>query len=101
MNSVNPGNVETNIFRHFPQLNNTWIFILQLPIRFFIIKSPYFGCQSIIHCLLTSNRSTGQYIEDCKQILPSADALDIHLAKDFYNLTLEVLDDKFITESFC
>lgn len=75
--------------------------MLQWPIRFFIIKSPYYGSQSVLHCLLTSNRSTGQYIQDCKQVLPSVDALDTHLAKDFYNLTLEVLHDKFITESFC
>lgn len=101
VNAVNPGNVETSIYRNFPSLSNPYAFMLQWPIRFIIIKSPFYGCQSILHSLLTSNRSTGQYISDCKFVLPSVDAIDSHLAKDYYNLTLEVLDNKFITESEC
>lgn len=101
MNAVNPGNVETNIFRKFPQLNNPWWYALQYPVRKILIKSPQQGAQTLLHALLTTNRSTGQYYSDCKLTLPSTLAANDKLAKEYYDLTLEVLADKFITESQC
>lgn len=52
---VDPGNTETNIFRSFPQLSDPIAFALQKPIRFFVIKTPYEGIQSILHGLLAPN----------------------------------------------
>jgi retinol dehydrogenase-12 len=101
VNAVDPGNVETNIFRHFPFLNNKFLYALQWPIRFLVVKSPRQGAQTLLHCLLTSNRSTGQYYRDCKLALPSPLSLDEKLAQDYYELTLEILDNKFSTESEC
>lgn len=66
-----------------------------------MIKSPYQGAQTHLHALLTSNRSTGQYFSDCKLALPSALAASDTLAKEYYELTLEILADKFATESQC
>lgn len=101
VNAVNPGNVETNIFRHYPSLSNRWLYALQWPIRLVIIKSPRQGAQTLLHALLTSNRSTGQYLSECKSSLPNPIAFNEVLSTEYYNLTLEILDKKFITESEC
>lgn len=98
---MNPGNVETNIFRNFPQLSNQWLYALQWPIRKFVVKTPCQGTQTHLHALLTSNRSTGQYYSDCKLALPSPLATNNTLSKEYYELTLEILANKFITESQC
>lgn len=52
---VDPGNTETDIFRTFPQLSNPLSFALQKPIRFFVIKTPYEGIQSVLHGLLAND----------------------------------------------
>lgn len=98
---MNPGNVETNIFRNFPQLNNSCLYALQWPLRKIVVKSPLQGAQTHLHALLTSNRSTGQYYSDCKLCLPSPLAANDKFAKEYYELTLEILADQFSTESEC
>ncbi|XP_030767707.1 retinol dehydrogenase 12-like [Sitophilus oryzae] len=101
VNAVNPGNVETPIYRHFPPLSNPWFYAAQWPIRIVGVKSPKQGCQTLLHALLTSNRSTGQYYSDCKSCLPSPIAGNDKIAAEYYNLTLEVLADWLNTESEC
>ncbi|KAJ8925965.1 hypothetical protein NQ315_009818 [Exocentrus adspersus] len=101
VNAANPGNVETNIYRNFPLLSNPWLYALQWPIRCLVVKTPKQGAQTLLHCLLTSNRSTGQYYSDCKLDLPSPIASNDQIAKDYYELTTEILSDRFSTESEC
>lgn len=97
VNAVNPGNVETRIYRYFPPLNNPWLYALQWPIRVLIVKTPKQGAQTSLHALLTSHRSTGQYLSDCRLVLPGPLALDTNLAKDLYDLTFDLLDLDLIT----
>jgi retinol dehydrogenase-12 len=59
---VDPGNVETQIFRHFPQLSNPWLYLLQKPLRLLLIKTPLEGIQGILFALL-SDKKPGFYIE--------------------------------------
>ncbi|XP_072391056.1 retinol dehydrogenase 12-like [Diabrotica undecimpunctata] len=101
INAANPGNVETSIFRNFPPLSNPWLYALQWPIRILVIKNPKQGAQTPLHLLLTSNRTTGQYFSDCKLALPSPIAGNDKTAHEYYALTLEILADKFNTESEC
>lgn len=100
VNAANPGNVETNIYRYFPPLANPFLYALQWPIRLLIIKSSRQGAQTILHALLTSQRSTGQYLTDCRDVLPSPLAQNDHLAKEIYNLTHEILEE-VLSESEC
>ncbi|CAH0551825.1 unnamed protein product [Brassicogethes aeneus] len=100
VNSVNPGNVETDVYRHFPPLSNKWLFALQWPLRILLVKRPHQGAQTLLHSLLTSNRSTGQYYSDCKLALPSPIAASDKVAKEYYKLTVGILDKKLI-ESEC
>lgn len=53
---VNPGNVETAIYRTFPPLSNWFLFALQAPIRFFAVRTPIEGAQSVLHALRSSAR---------------------------------------------
>ncbi|CAG9863049.1 unnamed protein product [Phyllotreta striolata] len=101
VNAANPGNVETPIFRNFFPLSNPFLFALQWPIRLVVIKSPKQGAQTPLHLLLTSSRTTGQYFSDCKLAVPSPICSNDKIAHEYYNLTLEVLADKFNTESEC
>lgn len=101
VNSVNPGNTETPIYRNFPPLNNFWLYVLQWPIRVLVVKSPTQGAQTLLHVLLMSNRSTGLYLSDCKPALPSPIASNDKIAKEYYEQTLELLDNRFCTESEC
>lgn len=95
VNAVNPGNVETDLFRHFPFLNNAILFALQWFIRIIVVKRPLEGAQTVLHAILTEDISTGHYLTDCKVDLPSAVASNEELANQYYNLTLDLLKDKF------
>lgn len=49
---VDPGNVETGIYRSFPPLANKVLFYLQKPLRILLIKTPREGVQGILYALL-------------------------------------------------
>uniref|UniRef100_A0AAG5D2J4 Dehydrogenase with different specificities related to short-chain alcohol dehydrogenase n=1 Tax=Anopheles atroparvus TaxID=41427 RepID=A0AAG5D2J4_ANOAO len=53
---VDPGNVETAIYRHFPHLANRVLFCLQKPLRIFLIKTPYEGAQGILFAVLSEQK---------------------------------------------
>lgn len=59
--SVDPGSVETPIYRHFPLLTHWLLKALQAPIRHIVIKNPVQGSQTILHCALTSQPTSGGY----------------------------------------
>lgn len=65
------------------------------------MKTPSQGAQTHLHTLLTYNRFSGQYYSDCKLTLPSPLVINDTFAKEFYDLTLEILADKFSTVSEC
>lgn len=90
VNAADPGFIEEDQRNRFLQLFN-----------YITGKSAKQGAQTILHCILTSNRSTGQYYRNCKLTLPSALASNEKEAQIFYELTLEILHEKFSTESDC
>ncbi|KAG8228465.1 hypothetical protein J437_LFUL009330, partial [Ladona fulva] len=63
VDTIDPGNVETRIYRNFPFLSNPVLFALQKPIRLFVVKTPWEGAQSIIHSVLrpAENSISGKY----------------------------------------
>lgn len=65
---IDPGNVETNIFRNFPPLATPLYYWLQKPIRIWCIKTPYEGAQSIFLALLEENQPPF-YIKNLKPAL--------------------------------
>ncbi|XP_065343175.1 retinol dehydrogenase 12-like [Cloeon dipterum] len=69
--SVNPGNVATNIFRNYPLLTNPIFKFLLWPIRFFVVKTPTQGAQSVLHSILCPQIRNGCYISECREGDPS------------------------------
>ncbi len=61
--SVDPGSVETPMYRHFPFLQNPILKAIQKPIRFIVIRSPFQGAQTVLHCALSPKlgSETGLY----------------------------------------
>ncbi|KAK5647672.1 hypothetical protein RI129_002564 [Pyrocoelia pectoralis] len=93
VNAVNPGNCETDIFRHFPALSNKWLFALQWIIRVIVVKRPSEGAQTVLHAILTEDPCTGQYLTDCKVEVPSKLAANDTIATQYYNLTRNILKE--------
>jgi hypothetical protein len=61
--SVDPGSVETPMYRHFPFLTNPILKAIQKPIRFIVVRSPFQGAQTVLHCALSPKlgSETGLY----------------------------------------
>lgn len=60
--TVDPGNVETNIFRHFPLLSNPILKVLFWPIRYLTVKTPKQGAQSVLYAILAPEVTPACYI---------------------------------------
>uniref|UniRef100_A0A182LVD9 Dehydrogenase with different specificities related to short-chain alcohol dehydrogenase n=1 Tax=Anopheles culicifacies TaxID=139723 RepID=A0A182LVD9_9DIPT len=58
---IDPGNVETSIYRHFPPLANRVLFYLQKPLRILLIKTPNEGAQGVLYAVL-SEKSPPFYV---------------------------------------
>lgn len=50
---VDPGNVETDIYRSFPPLSNKLLFYLQKPIRLLLVKTPREGAQGLLYAIIS------------------------------------------------
>jgi len=88
--SIDPGSVETQIYRHFPYLQNYVLKILQKPIRYIVIRSPIQGSQTVLHCALFPNvdKETGLYYKDLKVATSSPITSDTSLLKSLYTHSL-------------
>uniref|UniRef100_A0A182QHH8 Dehydrogenase with different specificities related to short-chain alcohol dehydrogenase n=1 Tax=Anopheles farauti TaxID=69004 RepID=A0A182QHH8_9DIPT len=53
---IDPGNVETAIYRHFPPLANRVFFYLQKPLRILLVKTPHEGAQSLLYAVLSEQK---------------------------------------------
>uniref|UniRef100_A0A182N5E1 AAA+ ATPase domain-containing protein n=1 Tax=Anopheles dirus TaxID=7168 RepID=A0A182N5E1_9DIPT len=53
---IDPGNVETAIYRHFPPLANRLFFYLQKPLRVLLVKTPHEGAQALLYAVLSEQK---------------------------------------------
>lgn len=60
--SVDPGNVETNIFRHYPLLSSPILRFLFWPIRYLTVKTPEQGAQSVLYAILSPEITPACYV---------------------------------------
>ena len=60
--TVDPGNVETNIFRHYPLLSNPVLKRLFWPIRYLTVKTPEQGAQSVLYAIVSPEITPACYI---------------------------------------
>ncbi|KFM62392.1 Retinol dehydrogenase 12, partial [Stegodyphus mimosarum] len=93
VNSLHPGAVKTNILT-----GPTTFLILISKILFIIVgKSCEEGAQTTIHLAVDPRleKVTGKYFSDCKEIKPSAKALDKKLAKHLFEITEKIVGISF------
>lgn len=88
--SVDPGSVETPIYRHFPFIWNSFLWAIQKPIRFIIIRTPLQGAQTILHCALSSKLGddTGLFYWNLKPVPSSTLSNNTELAAQLYDRSL-------------
>ncbi|XP_032789364.2 retinol dehydrogenase 12-like isoform X2 [Daphnia magna] len=85
--SVDPGSVETSIYRHFPFLQNPILKALQRPIRYIVVRTPLQGAQTVLHCAVSPHLSkeTGLYYSDLVSKTPSDLSQDVELSTHLYD----------------
>ncbi|XP_046658279.1 retinol dehydrogenase 12-like isoform X1 [Homalodisca vitripennis] len=92
VNSANPGNVRTNIFRHFPVIRDLPAWSFSRFLVWLTFKNPAQGAQTSVY-LLTSPQVfvTGRYFSKCSEDKPSGLAKSLELEEELWEATLEWL----------
>lgn len=85
--AVSPGMVWTNLGRHINI--SWWKMILLAPIAWFYIRTPYQGCQTIVHCAVTEEveNESGLYYRNCEKEDFAPVANDDALAKKLWDVS--------------
>uniref|UniRef100_A0A0B7ANX9 Retinol dehydrogenase 13 n=1 Tax=Arion vulgaris TaxID=1028688 RepID=A0A0B7ANX9_9EUPU len=89
-NSLHPGAVNTELTRHVPFIDGTFLGrILVLPIRYFIFKTTFEGAQTSIRLAVDPalETVTGKYFRDCKIVSEGARAKDDEVAKRLWTIS--------------
>ncbi|XP_023018538.2 retinol dehydrogenase 12 isoform X1 [Leptinotarsa decemlineata] len=89
-NAVNPGVVDTLIFRNLYLLRNPFLWRS-------IIQSPRLGAQAILHCLLKPDNFTGQYSTGCERGVPIQFSYKKKIFQYYYYLSQRTLH-RFLKE---
>ncbi len=90
-NSVNPGAVDTNLWRHYPK----WQQALLAPIKGFLLKTPAQGAATQCYVATAPALATisGQYFENCNAVVPPPQVRDAALAERLWATSEELLRD--------
>ncbi|CAG5130695.1 unnamed protein product [Candidula unifasciata] len=94
VNCLHPGSVNTELTRHVPFIDSTFIGkLLVLPIRYFLFKTALEGAQTTLRCALDPALETvsGKYFSDCKITSPSSKAEDEEAAKRLWEISEEIV----------
>ena len=89
--SVNPGLVRTNIFNQTP----FQVKFLMSSLFYLLGKNVEQGCQSILHCILSSfSTLNGLYISDCRQeqVLLSSQLYNPKVEEMLWNYTHDLIE---------
>ncbi|KAI1284867.1 Retinol dehydrogenase 14 [Halotydeus destructor] len=87
--SASPGLVLTNLGRHVRM--QWWKLIFFLPVAAIFVRTPYQGCQTILHCALSPklNKSSGKLFRNCKETQPYGILTESSTMKNVYDLTMK------------
>ncbi|XP_039281601.1 retinol dehydrogenase 11-like [Nilaparvata lugens] len=91
--SVNPGNVETGVLRHFLASDRAKWWPLLSILRPLLVKTPHQGAQTVVHVTLfaehQAQRLSGAYLSDCKPHEPSKLSQSNLLAEELWYISLK------------
>lgn len=87
-NAVNPGPVDTSLWRHYPR----WQRAMLAPVKGFLLKSPAAGAatQCYVATAPALARVSGHYFEDCNPVVPPAQVRDAALARRLWKVSEEL-----------
>ncbi len=90
-NSLNPGAVDTSLWRHYPK----WQQALLAPIKGFLLKTPAQGAATQCYVATAPALATvsGQYFENCNAVVPPPQVRDVALAERLWTTSEELLRD--------
>ncbi|XP_054712940.1 retinol dehydrogenase 14-like [Uloborus diversus] len=85
--SVSPGMVWTNLGRYMSI--SWWKMALLAPIAWFFIRTPYEGCQTILHCAVSEEveGESGLYYRNCEKEAIAPVAMDDVLSKNLWDFS--------------
>jgi NAD(P)-dependent dehydrogenase (short-subunit alcohol dehydrogenase family) len=88
-NSLNPGAVDTALWRHYPK----WQQALLAPIKGFLLKTPEQGAATQCHVATAPALAgvNGQYFENCNAVVPPPQVRDAALAQRLWTTSEELL----------
>lgn len=91
--AVNPGNVDTNIYRDFPLFSNCIMKILMWPLKRIFYMRDYQGAQTVVHAALAKDITSmsGKYLSDCGVGNPSPASKDQIAARMLWRKTVQLL----------
>uniref|UniRef100_A0A1B6MGV9 Uncharacterized protein n=1 Tax=Graphocephala atropunctata TaxID=36148 RepID=A0A1B6MGV9_9HEMI len=94
VNSVNPGNVRTDIYRHFPLIRDLPFWSVSNFLVWLTFNTPRQGAQTSVHLLAdpTLYNVSGEYFRSCnKRAEPSSLSKSVELEEDLWAATLQWL----------
>ncbi len=88
-NSVNPGAVDTDLWRHYPR----WQQLLLAPVKGFLLKNSAEGASTQCYVAATPALAgtSGYYFENCNAIVPPSQVHDPALAQQLWSTSEELL----------
>jgi NAD(P)-dependent dehydrogenase (short-subunit alcohol dehydrogenase family) len=88
-NSLNPGAVDTSLWRHYPK----WQQMLLTPVKGFLLKTPAQGAATQCYVATAPALATvsGQYFENCNAVVPPPQVRDAGLAERLWATSEELL----------
>ena len=90
-NSLHPGFIITDIFRHFHHLHVTFFW---KPLAFLLGKTPEQGAQTTIYLAVSDEVEgiSGLYFDNCKPQEPSKEAQDDAAAKKLWRTSVDIVE---------
>ncbi|XP_071040172.1 retinol dehydrogenase 14-like [Parasteatoda tepidariorum] len=87
--AISPGMVWTNLGRYISI--SWWKMIALAPFALFFVRTPYQGCQTILHCAISEDveGESGCYYSNCKKEPYAKNALDDKVAKKLWDISEE------------
>ncbi|CAG0885189.1 unnamed protein product [Darwinula stevensoni] len=93
VSSLCPGLVYTNLFRSTASTKSFFQKLLFLPVALFFMKSPWRGCQTVVHCTLAKEveASSGSLYKDLKSMEIIDYAKDDAISKRLWDISEELV----------
>lgn len=89
--SLNPGIVRTELGRHMLKRYSRLVLALVVrPVALLLLKTPWQGAQTTLHCVLADGLASGEYFSDCKPKACAPQADDENVARRLWTISAQL-----------